>query len=93
MYTGIWWGVKGEGVGGGGGVCVFVFTVESGRLQSTYHPFNMVVLPTELLSVCPWEWHMEAANFCLQETQSESQGAPLKMKRTRCSPSPHHNGA
>ena len=59
------------GVGVGGGL--FVFTVESGRLQITYHPFDMVVLPTGLLSVCPWEWHMEAANFCLPETQSESQ--------------------
>ena len=84
-------GLGGEGCLFVGSVCVF--TVESGCLQSMYHPFNMVVLPTGLLSVCPWEWHMEAANFCLQETQSESQGAPLKMKRMRCSPSPHHNGA
>ena len=54
--------------------------------------FNMVVLPTGLLSVWPWEWHMDAANFCLPETQSESQGASLTMRRMRCSPNPHHNG-
>ena len=78
--------------GGGGGVCVCVFTVEAGSLQITCHPFNMVMLITGLLSVWPWEWHMQAANFCLQETHSESQGAPLKMSRMRCSPSPHHNG-
>ena len=70
-----------------------LFTVESGCMQITCHPFSMVVLSTGLLSVCPWEWHMEAANICLPETQSESQGAPLKMKRMRCLRSPHHNGA
>ena len=78
---------------GWGYVCLCVFTVESGCLQITCHPFDMAVLPTGLLSVCPWEWHMEAANFCLPETQSESQGAPLKMRRMRCLPSSHHNGA
>ena len=80
------------GGGGCGGVCVCVFTVESGSLQITIHPLNMVLLPTGLLSVLPWEWQVEVANFCLQETHSESQGAPLKMSRMRCSPSPHHNG-
>ena len=39
----VWWG--------GGGGSVFVFTVESGSLQITSHPFNMVLLPSELLSV------------------------------------------
>ena len=69
-----------------------VCTVESGSLQITRHPFNMVMLPTGLLSVWPWEWHVQAANFCLPETHSESQGAPLKIERMRCSPSPNHNG-
>ena len=77
---------------GGVCVCVCVITVESGCLQITCHPFNMVVLQTGLLNVQPWEWHVEAANFCFPETHSESQGAPLTMRRIRCSPSPHHNG-
>ena len=79
-------------VEGGVCVCVCVFTVESGSLQITSHPFNMVVLTTGLLSVWPWEWHVEAANICLPETHSESQGTSLKMSRMRCSPSAHHNG-
>ena len=69
-----------------------MFTMESGSLQIACHLFNMVVLSTGLLSVWPWEWHVQAANFFLPETHSESQGAPLKMSRMRCSPSPHHNG-
>ena len=73
-------------------VCVCVFTVESGCLQITCHPFNMVVLPTGLLTVWPWEWHVQESNFCLQETHSESQGAPLKISRMRCSPRTQHNG-
>ena len=73
-------------------VCVCVFTVESGSLQITFHPFNMEMLPTGLLSVWPWEWHVEAANFCLPETHSESQGAPLKISRMKYSPRTHHNG-
>ena len=52
----------------------------------------MVLLPIGLLSVWPWEWHVQAANFCLQETHSESHGAPLKMGQMRCLPSPNHNG-
>ena len=71
---------------------MYVFTVESGSLQITCHPFNMVMQPTGLLSVWPWEWHVQAANFCFPETHSESQGAPLKISRMRCSPSHHHNG-
>ena len=66
--------------------------MESGRLQITCHPFNMV-LSAGLLSVCPWEWHLEAANICLPETQSESQGAPLKIWPMRCLPSPQDKGA
>ena len=77
---------------GGGCVCVGVFNVESGSLQITSHPFNMVLLPTGLLIVWPWEWHVQAVNYCVQEMHSESQGTPLKMSRMRCSPSPHHNG-
>ena len=72
-------------------VCVCVFTVESVGLQITSHLFNMVLLPTGLLSVWPWEWHVQAANFCFSETHSDTQSAPLKMGRLRCSPSPHHN--
>ena len=46
--------------------------------------FFYMVLPTGHLSVLPWEWHMEATDFCLPETQSESQGAPLNMGWMRC---------
>ena len=35
---------------------------------------------------------MQATNFRFPKAHSESQGAPLKMNRMRCSPSPHHNG-
>ena len=77
--------------GGGGSLCVCSL-LNQAPLQITSHPFNRVALPTGLLSVWPWEWHVEAANFCWPETHSQSQGPSLKMSRMRCSPSPHHNG-
>ena len=86
----IW--VKGGECVWGRGVSVCVFTVESGSSQITCHPFHMVMQTTGLLSVWPWEWHVQEDNFCLPETHSESQGTPLKMGRMRSSPSPHHNG-
>ena len=89
MYAGLGGRVCVCGVGG---VSVFVFTVESGSLQITSHLFNMVLSPSRLLSVWPWEWHVQEANFCFQETHTESQGTPLKTRRMRCSSSPHHNG-
>ena len=75
-----------------GGECVYVsvFNVESGSLQITCHSLYMVVLPTGLSSAWPCEWHMEASNFYLPETHSESQGEPLKVSRMRCSLSPRH---
>ena len=71
-------------------VCVCLFTIESGSLEINCNISNIVVSPTGLQSVSPWEWHVQATNFCFPETHSESQGAPLKMSRMMCSPSHHH---
>ena len=73
-------------------VCVCLFTVESGSLEINCNISNIVVSPTGLLSVWPWEWQVQATNFCFPETHSESKGAILKMSRTMYSPSHHHNG-
>ena len=57
------------------------YSVDSDRFTYHFTFFDMVVLMTGSLSVLQWEEHMEASNFSLLETQSESQGAPLKIRR------------
>ena len=65
VERGVWRGVC---------VCVCVFILESGSLQITSHPFNMVLLPSELLSV------FDRGNGMCKQLTSASQKHTLTLR-------------